>query len=65
MGGAIHQDFHNMTIKRTRQIFGSKMDSWTDEQVLQFIKNMSIICDELLETALTSIREFNKTEQTK
>jgi hypothetical protein len=54
-----------MTVERTRQIFGAKMESWTDEQVLQFIKNMSIICDELLKTALTSLKEFNKTEQDK
>jgi hypothetical protein len=51
-----------MTIQRTREIFGNKMSQWSDEQVLQFIGNMSIIGDELLKTALTTQGNINNTE---
>ena len=53
-----------MTIERTRQIFGKKMENWTDAQVSQFIENFSIICDELLETAVKELTNQNNFDNT-
>lgn len=50
-----------MTVERTRQIFGIKMENWTDQQVLQFIGNVSVIGDELLKVALTASRNYEHT----
>lgn len=52
-----------MTIERTRKIFGSKMKHMSDEQVLRFIGDMSIVGDELLKTALTSAKNFDHTDK--
>ncbi len=53
-----------MTVERTRQIFGKKMDNWTDKQVSQFIGNFSIICDELLKTAVKELTNQNNFDNT-
>lgn len=42
-----------MTIERTRQIFGDKMDSLSDDEVREFIANMGMLCDDILDTLLT------------
>lgn len=46
-----------MTIERTREIFGSKVDHMTDVEVLRFIQETSLMCDSLLDAALTALKK--------
>ena len=42
-----------MTIERTREIYGDKISHLSDQKVLEFISNMGVICDDILDTLLT------------
>lgn len=41
-----------MTIQRVREIFGKKVAHMSDEEILEFIKQLSILCDELFKMAI-------------
>lgn len=43
----------NMTIQRTREIFGSKLADKSDNEVLEFIQQTGQLCDSLLDMVLT------------
>lgn len=54
-----------MTIERTRQIFGTKMADWTDEQVRQFNEKMDTIIDPLFNAAVMELTDKKKSAHTK
>ena len=54
-----------MTIERTREIFGYKMDDYSDADVLEFITQMSIIGDDLLSNALSQLTSKSIRNDTK
>ena len=54
-----------MTIERTRQIFGDKFADLSDKEVLAFIGDMSIVCDEALKDSLSALKQKKKKDRTK
>ena len=54
-----------MTVERTRQIFGDKFANLTDQEVLTFIGNMSIIGDEMLKMAISELTPKNNIVDTR
>jgi hypothetical protein len=54
-----------MTIQRAREIYKEEFSHLTDEQVSDYIKNMSILCDELLEQSIKGLTSRTNNGNTK
>jgi len=44
-----------MTTQRVREIFKDQVETLTDEEIVSFIANTSVVCDELLKISIGSL----------